>query len=147
MRFAMSQVAGRRADQLRDFMAVLKLSAIDLDHRARILEQSFGGRFDDSRLTRAGGPQEKKVADRAARSTHPREVHLVDVDNLLDGLVLTDNHPAQITFEGDCVPPRLCRIQWDVEPCHLTYRLSRTSQGPNLRPFPQILRQPECHLF
>ena len=72
-------------------MAVLELCAVDFDYCARVLEQSLRGRLDDSRLARSGGPQEQKVADRAARRAHPREIHLIDVDDLLDGLILTDN--------------------------------------------------------
>ena len=71
MRFAMSQVSGRRADQLRDLMAVLKLGAIDLDDRARILQQRFRGGFHDARLARAGRPQEQEVPDRTARGVIP----------------------------------------------------------------------------
>src|SRR5260370_4710816 len=41
MGFAMAQVAGRRADQLGNFVAVLEFSAVDLDHGARIPEKRF----------------------------------------------------------------------------------------------------------
>ena len=36
----MSQVSGRRTDQLGDFVAVLKFGAIDLDDRPRIFHQA-----------------------------------------------------------------------------------------------------------
>ena len=36
MRLAMSQVSGRRTDELRNFMTVLEFRAINLDNRARI---------------------------------------------------------------------------------------------------------------
>jgi len=49
MRFAVFQVS---RNQLRDLMAVLKLRAIDLDHRSGILQQGLG--------------PEKKFADRPA---------------------------------------------------------------------------------
>src|ERR1700674_5784041 len=118
----MSEMSGGRADQFGDFMAVLELRAVDLDHGARVLEQSLRSGLDDSRLARSGGPQEQKVADRAARRAHPGEIHLIDVDDLLDRLVLTDDHPAQVALERHCIPPRFCRIQRDVEPYHLIYR-------------------------
>ena len=60
MGFAMPQISGRRTDQLRDLMAVLKLGAIDLDDGARILQQSFSGRFDDAGLAGAGRPKNRK---------------------------------------------------------------------------------------
>ena len=99
MRFAMSQVSGRRADQLRDLVAVLKLGAVDLDDRARILQQRFGGGFDDARLAGTGRTQEQEVSDRTARGAHARQMHLIDVDDLLDRLILSDNHPAQAGLE------------------------------------------------
>ena len=57
MRFAMPQISGRRADQFGDLMAMLKLSAIDLDHRAAIAHQAFGRGFHQPRLAGAGGPE------------------------------------------------------------------------------------------
>ena len=58
MRFAMPQVAWRRADQLGDFVRVLEFRAIHLDHRARIAEQNFRRRFHDARLARTRRAQE-----------------------------------------------------------------------------------------
>lgn len=44
MRFAVAKIAQRRAVQLRDFMTVLELSAINLDHCTRILKPVPRGR-------------------------------------------------------------------------------------------------------
>ena len=96
----MSQVSGRRTDQLGDLVAVLELGAVDLDDRARILQQRLGGRFDDAGLSRAGRPQEQEVPDRAARGAHPRQMHLIDVDDLLDRLILPDDHPPEVGLQG-----------------------------------------------
>ena len=100
MRFAVSQVSGRRPDQLRDLMAVLELGAINLDDRARVLHQSFRRRFDDAGLAGASGPEEQEVTNRAASGRHPGQMHLIDVDNLLDGFILTDNHAGQAGLES-----------------------------------------------
>ena len=114
MRLAMSQVSGRRADQLRDLVAVLELGAIDLDDRARILQQRLGGGFDDAGLARAGRPQEQEIPDRTAGRAHPRQIHLIDVDDLLDRLILTDDHSAQAALERYRLSPGFGRIQRDV---------------------------------
>jgi hypothetical protein len=54
MGFAMSEIAGRRSDQLGDLMTVLELGAVDLDYRAPIPEQRLGRRLDEPSLARAG---------------------------------------------------------------------------------------------
>src|ERR1700684_1175315 len=100
MRLAVSQISWRRTDELRNLVAVLKLGAIDLDDRARGLQQSFRRRLDDSGLARSRGAEEQKVSDRAARRIHAREMHLVDIDDLLDRLILTDDHPPEPRFQG-----------------------------------------------
>src|SRR5262249_10267032 len=56
---AVPQIARRRADQLRDFMRMLKLGAVDFDHRIRVAEEDFGRGLDRSRLARPGRPQEQ----------------------------------------------------------------------------------------
>src|SRR5258708_7412867 len=118
MRFPMSQISWRRADKLRNFMTMLELGTVDLDDRARVLQQRLSGRFDDAGLTRASRPQEQKVSDRAAGCAHPGEVHLIDVHNLLDSLVLTYDHATEVAFERHRITTRLAGIQGDIEPNH-----------------------------
>src|SRR5436309_1870342 len=65
--FAVPQISGRRTYQLCDLVAVLELGAVDLDYRASVAYQAFGGHLNDSSLAGSGRPQEKKVADRASR--------------------------------------------------------------------------------
>src|SRR5947209_14059836 len=55
VRLAMPQVARRRADELRNLMAVLELRAIDLNHGARIADHALCRRFDQPRLAGSGG--------------------------------------------------------------------------------------------
>jgi hypothetical protein len=76
--FPMPQVARRRAAQLGNVVAVLKFGAIDLDHRC---------------FHRAGSCPSRSVLRKetclpGARRGKTRKVHLVDVDDLLDRLIL-----------------------------------------------------------
>ena len=64
MRLAMPQVSGRRADQLRDLVAVLELGAVDLDHRAGILYQASAVASTIRVLPEPVGPRNRKFADR-----------------------------------------------------------------------------------
>src|SRR5580704_16292798 len=73
MSFAVPQISGRRANQLRNFMAVLELSAIDLDYRARILQQRLCSRLHHTSLPAAGGTQKQKRSYRAPRGRQPRK--------------------------------------------------------------------------
>src|ERR1700722_17491283 len=100
MRFPVPQVSWRRSNQLRNFVAVLKLCAVDLDHRARVLEQRLGGRFDNTGLAGSGWSQKQEVPDRAARRIHSGEMHLVNVDDLLDRLILSDDHSPESTLQN-----------------------------------------------
>src|SRR6476620_5813707 len=124
MRFAMSQVSGRRTDQFGDFVAVLELGAVNLNDRARILEQYFSGGFDDSGFARTRRTQEQKVPDWTSGRVHPSQMHLVDVDDLLDRLILPYDHSMESRLQLCRVPPGFPGIQWDIEPYHLVHRLS-----------------------
>ena len=118
MGFAMPQVSGRRADQLGDFVAVLELRAIDLDHRPRVAHQAFRGGLHHARLARPGRPQKQKIADRTSRARHARQVGLVDVDDLLDGLLLAHDALAQIRFQFLGFESGLRRIQLFIQLPH-----------------------------
>ncbi len=94
MRFAMPQVSGRRADQLGNLMTVLEFRAIDLDDCARIAHQRFGGRFHDAGLAGSRWSQKKEVPDGTARRRHSRQIHLINIDDLLDSFILPDDHAS-----------------------------------------------------
>ena len=87
MCLTMSQISGRRTNQLRDLMAVLKFRAVDLDYRARIANQRLRGCFHDTRLARSRWPQKQEVPNGTSRGRHPSQVHLINIHDLLDGLV------------------------------------------------------------
>src|SRR5580704_15337304 len=80
-------------------MAVLELSAIDLDYRARILQQRLCSRLHHTSFPAAGGTQKQKRSDRAPRGRQPRNIRLVGSDDLVDGVVLSDHQLAQPAFE------------------------------------------------
>ena len=65
-RFAVSDVAGRRANQLRDLVTVLKLAAIDFDDGLGSSEQYLGNRLDGSRLAGTRRSQKQEVSNRTA---------------------------------------------------------------------------------
>jgi hypothetical protein len=79
-------------------MTVLKFRAINFDHRAGILHQRFRCGFHDASLTGTRWAEEQEVPNGTRGRRHPGQIHLIDVDNLLDGFILTDNHAAQVRF-------------------------------------------------
>src|SRR6185295_66591 len=119
MRLAVSEISRRRTDQLRDLMAVLELRAVNLDHGARIAHQALRRCFHQPGLTRAGWPQEQKVADWTGWRTHPGQVHLIDVDDLVDGLILPDNPLAQVRQQLLGILTSLRRIKFLIQPHHV----------------------------
>ena len=66
LRFAMAQIAGRRADQLGDLVLHLELAAIHFQDILLAAVQHFGQRFHGLGLARAGGPQQQEHAHRPA---------------------------------------------------------------------------------
>src|ERR1700681_4958808 len=99
MSLAMSQISGRRADQLGNLMTVLELRAIDLDHCTGVLQQRLSGSLYDPGFARPGRAQEQEIADGTPGGAHTGQMHLIDVYDLLNCLVLSDDHPAQVRFE------------------------------------------------
>src|SRR5580693_4238676 len=95
VRLAVTEVSRRRANQLRDFVRVLKLGAVNLNNSARIAEKNFGGGFHDARLSGTGRAQEKEVTHRASRRIHSGRENLIEVGDGADGFFLSDNPCAQ----------------------------------------------------
>ena len=96
VRFPVSQVSGRRTDQFGDFVRVLKFRAIDFDYRVRVAHQALCQRFHRTGFSRAGRSQKQEVTHRTSRARHARLVGLINVNDLLNCLVLTDNLSAQV---------------------------------------------------
>ena len=118
MGLAVAQVAGRRADQLGDLVAVLELGAIDLHHRARIAHQAFRGGFHNARFPRSGWTEKQKTGHRFARRAHPRRPGLVRIHHLPNCHFLPYHPLAQVALEHLGVPPFPGRIEQNPWPCH-----------------------------
>src|SRR5713226_9520051 len=99
MGFAMPQVSGGRADQLGDLMAVLELRAIDLDDRARVAHQALRRRLHQAGLSRARRAEKQEVSNRPPRTAHPRQVSLINVNDLLNRFILAYDALPQIPIE------------------------------------------------
>src|SRR5215510_5546591 len=99
MRLPVPKIPRWRADQLGNFVTVLKFSAINFDQRAGISKEALGHGLDHSGLSRPGWAQEQKVAHRTARWIQPCQEHLVDFCNFLNGRLLTNDPAAQIAFK------------------------------------------------
>src|SRR5271166_2024056 len=89
MGFTMTQITGRRADQLCDLMRMLELSAVNLDAGARITKQRLRHGLDDASLAGPRRSQEKEISDRPAGRVQSRKEHLMDFGDLLDSGILS----------------------------------------------------------
>ncbi len=76
LRFAMSQVAGRRADQFGHLVLHLELAAIHLENVLFAAVQNFGEGFHGLGFAGAGGSQQQKHPYRAAFRGQARLEHL-----------------------------------------------------------------------
>ena len=122
MSFAVAEISRRGADQFSDLVAVLKLGAVDFDHSSRIAGQTFSRRFYQARFAGTGWPQEKKISNGPPGARHPRDISLVNVDDLLDGFILPHNPLSQVALQLLRLQPCLRRIQLLIQPPHTTSR-------------------------
>jgi hypothetical protein len=102
----MAQISGRRSDQLRDFMAVLKLGAIDFDHGTRVLQQGLGRRLDNASLSRTRWPQEEKVSDRPAGRRQARHVSLISPHDPVNCFILSNDEAVELVLQFLRLPSR-----------------------------------------
>src|ERR1700730_192129 len=99
MRLAVPQISRRRANQFCDFVRMLELRAVSLDHHASVAEQNFSGSLHDARLSRARRTKQQEVAHRAAWRVQSGAENLVKLDQRLDAFVLANDSRAQRRFE------------------------------------------------
>ncbi len=69
--FLEADVAGRRADEPRDGVALLVLGHVEPDHRPLVVEHELGERAGELGLADAGRAEEDERADRAIRILEP----------------------------------------------------------------------------
>src|SRR5262249_36345832 len=106
----MPEISGWRANQLGNFVTMLKFSAIDFDQRAGISKQALGHGLDHPGLPRPSRAQKEKVAYRTARWIKPCKEHLVDFCNFFNRRLLTNDPAAQIAFKILRVTAPACGI-------------------------------------
>src|SRR5215475_22340 len=133
---AVSEIAWGRADQFGYFVRMLKLGAIDLDHRIRIAEQNFGGGLDRTRFTRASRSQEEQCAKRLVRQSHLCEIDLVNLRERKHRVVLSDNAFEQFTLEFARLIAPLSGVERDPTTSRrLRRRIANASRGPRRSQF------------
>src|SRR5216683_3936418 len=111
MRLAMPQVSWGRANQLGNFMRVLKFRAIYLNHGAGVAKENFRSRFHDTRLPRACRPKKQQIPYRAAWRVQSSAKDLVQVHQRLDTLFLSDDLPSQRGLEIDRIRAALAGVE------------------------------------
>jgi hypothetical protein len=111
MRLAVAQIPWGRTDQFRDFMRMLELRAVYLDHQAWVTKQNLCGSFDNARLPGPRRSQEQKVTDRPTRGIQPRAKHLVEIDEGLNTFFLPDDLRPQSVVEIACIVAADTRIE------------------------------------
>jgi hypothetical protein len=68
---------------------MLEFAAIDLDHGSRISNETLGCRLYNPSLSGTSRPEKKKIPNGPPGRIHARQMHLIDIDNLSDSLLLT----------------------------------------------------------
>src|SRR5208283_1627093 len=109
--FAVTKVARGRTDQLRNFVRVLELRAINFDARTRIAEERLCHGFDHAGLAAARGTEEEKVTDWTTRSIKARQEHLINLGDFLDGGILPDDTLTHGFLEFTRIVRAFARVQ------------------------------------
>src|SRR5216683_1811991 len=112
MRFAVAQVARRRANQFRDFVGVLKLRTIHLDNRAWVAEQYFGRGFHNAGFAGTGRTEKQQITNRPPRRVQPRAEHLIQVHQRLYALFLADDLRCERRLKFQSVRAAFLWIEW-----------------------------------
>src|SRR5258708_40079681 len=136
MSLAVPKVSRRRTDQLRNFVRVLELGAIDLDAGVRIAEQGLGHGFHHARLARPGVPQKQQVPYAAPRRVQAGQKHLINLGDLFDSLVLPNNAAAQGGFKFSRIGAAAVRIEHSSKIRSHSFPFSFLSQAVFPGPLP-----------
>jgi hypothetical protein len=78
---------------------MLELGAVNLDAGASFAEKRLGQSFDYTGFARSGGTEEEQISDRAIGRVETGKEHLIDLNDLFDSGILTDDLAAQSSFK------------------------------------------------
>src|SRR6266581_2343874 len=95
----MSQVPRWRANQFRDFVRMLKLSAVNLNYCIRVAVKSLSRSLDHASLSRTGWSEKQHCADRAVTRIHASEKYLVESAHAPHGPLLPHDSGREPLFE------------------------------------------------
>src|SRR5580698_8340309 len=99
MGFAMPEISRRRTDQFCDFVAVLKLGAVDLQDTSGVAHKRFRSGFHQAGLAGPGGSQKQKISDRPANAGQACQESLIDTNDLVDRVFLSYHEPPQVALK------------------------------------------------
>ena len=106
-----ADVAGRRADEAADVVALHELAHVDLDERVLAAEHELGERLGELRLPDAGRAEEDERADRALRVLEAGAGAADGLGDDLDRLLLADDPLVEVrppSGAGARTPPGRC---------------------------------------
>src|SRR5581483_3236646 len=107
----MAQVSRGRSDQLGNLVTVLELAAIHFNDRARVADQALGDGFHQPRLAGTRRSEKQQIRDRPSRMGHAREVLLINLNDLVDCVVLSDDALSEIGSKPLGLPTDLTGVE------------------------------------
>src|SRR5436309_953634 len=95
----MPHISRRRSNQFCDLVRMLELAAVNFCYSFRSGEKYFGSGFDQPGLSGPSGAEQEKVGYWPARCGHSSQNSLIDIDQLRDRFILTNDHGVQLRIE------------------------------------------------
>src|SRR5581483_12266685 len=99
MCFPVTQISGRRADQLRDLVTMLELSAIDFDYGTSISYQTLSQCLNGPSFPGPRRSEEQQISNRTTRGGHTRQVGLVHIHDLFYSILLPHDPLLEVVPE------------------------------------------------
>ena len=94
-----AHVAGRRADEARDGVALLELAHVEAHHQGLVAEERLREGTRELRLAHTGRPEEEEAADGPVRVAEPGARAAHGLRDGRDGLVLADDATVELLLE------------------------------------------------
>src|ERR1700681_2920066 len=95
----MAQVSRRGANQLRNFMRMLKFGAIDLHDSVRVGVQNLRSRFDHSSLSGTRRTEKQHCSDWSVGWIHAGQKYLIKATHAAHGAFLANDARSQALFK------------------------------------------------